>query len=200
MSEHNIQENMHILTDLELVKLSCENNSAAFAELARRYLALVRKRVLSFHRSGLETDDLSQEGLLGLLDATRSYNADSSVPFHAYADVCIKNRLISALRNAETDKNRIHINSISLTDDLKLQAGILSQPEEQMIEREEERLLQQFICRHLSDVERNVLYLYLSGYSYKEISDKLSVTKKTCDNAMQRVRKKLKNSFKDMPR
>lgn len=200
MFEHNIQENMHILTDLELVRLSRENNSAAFAELASRYLALIRKRVLGFHRNGLETEDLSQEGLLGLLNATRSYDISSDVPFRAYADVCIKNRLISALRNAETDKNRIHINSISLTDDLNLQAGILSQPEEQIIEREEERLLQQFICRHLSNVERNVLYLYLSGYSYQEISDKLSVTKKTCDNAMQRVRKKLKNSFKDMPR
>lgn len=195
MSEHNKQENRHTSDDKELVRLSRNGNSFAFGELAGRYLGLLRKRATDFHYNGLETDDLFQEGFIGLMNAVRCYDLQSAVPFQAYADTCIKNKMISALRHTETEKNKVHINSISLTEALHLTADSSTQPEERMVEREEERLLQQFIQTHLTDLERRVLFLYLSGYSYQEISDKLSVTKKTCDNAMQRVRKKLKISF-----
>lgn len=195
MSEDKNQENMHTLDDKELIRLSRDGNSTAFRELAGRYLGLVRKRTADFHYNRLETEDLFQEGLIGLMNAVRCYDLQSAVPFQAYADTCIKNKMISALRHTETEKNKVHINSISLTEALHLTADSSTQPEERMVEREEERLLQQFLQTHLTDLERRVLFLYLSGYSYQEISDKLSVTKKTCDNAMQRVRKKLKISF-----
>ena len=193
MSEHNIQDGISTLTDIELINLFQSGNGTAFGELAGRYLSLIRKRAFEFHSNSLEADDLSQEGLMGLFNAVRTYKPDTGTPFGAYADICIKNSLVSAFRRTQTDKNRIHTNSISLTDSLHLAADIFSQPEECVVEREEERLIWQFICEHLTRTERNVLHLYLSGYSYQEISQRLSITKKSCDNAMQRVRKKLKN-------
>lgn len=186
---------MSAKNDKELIRLSRNGDSVAFGELAGRYLGLIRKRTMDFHSSRLETDDLVQEGLIGLLNAVRCYDLQSAVPFQAYADTCIKNKLISAFRHTQTEKDKVHINSISLTDALHLTADVSTQPEELVVEREEEKLLQQFIHTHLTDLERCVLFLYLSGYSYNDISGQLSVTKKTCDNAMQRVRKKLKISF-----
>ncbi len=186
---------MCTLDDKELIQLSRDGDSSAFGELAARYLGLIRKRTANFNYNRLEKDDLVQEGFIGLMNAVRCYDLQSDVPFQAYADTCIKNKMISALRHTETEKNKVHINSISLTEALRLTADSSTQPEECMVEREEEKLLQQFIQTHLTDLERRVLFLYLSGYSYQDISDKLSVTIKTCDNAMQRVRKKLKISF-----
>ena len=146
----------------------------------------------------LEADDLCQEGLLGLLDAVRNYREDGGASFRTYAGVCITNRIIMAYRWAAGRKNFPLNNFVPLSEEgasCGVFAGEEANPEKMLVEEEDLLLLKRFISRGLSKMERQVLMLYLGGYSYKEIADSLCITSKAADNALQRVRRKLKEPF-----
>lgn len=194
MFEREENSSLEALGDNDLVERARDKDEAAFHELAFRYLHLIRSVASGCKENGLEPDDLIQEGLLGLLNAVSSYNAKLGASFKTYAGVCIKNQIISAARSAGSNKNKILNSFVPLDDELALLAKASSQPETAVLSKEAAELFQNSIEKNLSELERNVLSLYLIGYSYEEISEKLSITSKACDNAMQRVRKKLKFS------
>jgi RNA polymerase sporulation-specific sigma factor len=196
--DNNHLNKMADLTDIQLASLVSSNDSNAFVELAARYLSLVKAKMSHFRSPMLETDDLCQEGLMGLLNAAHTYDSAGGASFRTYAGVCISNRMIMACRRAASQKNLPLNNFVSLSDDeaaMDMQDHTTN-PETMLIDNENLKLIRQDIEQTLSLLEQRVLMLYLGGCSYNEISAKLGITFKAADNALQRVRFKLKKLFK----
>lgn len=192
MFDNQIFGDFDVFSDVELVKLAKNSDEGAFRELVVRYLYLVRSVAAEYKNSGLEPDDLIQEGLLGLLSAVNSYDETKGSAFKSYAGVCVKNKIVSAVRTALSDKNKILNDFVLLDDEAEFSADHLSEPEAVIISQEAEEGIYTAIEQNLTELEKKVLSLYLLGYSYAEISAELGINEKACDNAMQRVRKKLK--------
>lgn len=173
-------------------------SSDAFVELTNRYMSLVRIKASSFHSFALDADDLWQEGLLGLFHAATTYQPDGKASFRTYAGVCISNQIVTAYRSQCSQKNRILNDSVSLQDtefsdrdQLTISESSMD-PETLVIAQEGVRAVNEHLHRTLSPLEKEVLSLYLNGCSYREIAEKLQFSGKGADNAMQRIRKKLK--------
>lgn len=174
---------------------TCTNKrDDAAASLVQTFLPYIKKRASRIKSMGLAFDDLVQEGLIGLLDAIDGFDETVGIPFDTYAITCIDNRVYSALRKDARKKNYPLNNYISISHDEELPAfaRVESSPENLMVLREEISRIKQSIRENLSSYERQALSLYLEGYSYLAISEFLSSTPKSVDNALQRARKKIK--------
>ena len=184
-------------SDEELQKLAVQGDSLAEELLIKRYLRLVRVCSRPHFLVGGDSEDLIQEAMFGLLSAVRSFRSDKSVSFKTYAEACVRNRIISAIRSASRNKHEPLNSGVSFDDVLSDESANLGisafqrVPEEQVLARES---AQEFISaykRCLSDFESQVLELYLRGLSYSEIAVQLSRDSKAIDNAVQRIRRKL---------
>jgi RNA polymerase sporulation-specific sigma factor len=198
LAEDNQFDRIKDFTDVQLTGLVSTNDSNAFVELAARYLSLVKVKAAHFRNTMLETDDLCQEGLMGLLNAARTYNPAGGASFKTYAGVCIHNRMIMACRTAASRKNLPLNNFVSLNDDDAAMdmRDCSTNPETVLIDNEGLILIRQYLEQTLSPLEQRVLMLYLDGCCYSEIAAKIGITSKAADNALQRVRLKLKKLFK----
>ncbi len=194
MVDNNHFNKMADYTDIQLANLVNRGNSDAFVELTTRYMSLIRAKAAPFRCTMLECDDLCQEGLWGLLSAARTYDSAGKAGFRTYAGVCISNRIITAYRAAASRKNLPLNDFVSLSDDDSEMdmSDSTTNPETVLMDRESVKMMRQRIKQNLSKMEQRVLMLYLGGCSYHEIAAKLSVTSKAVDNALQRVRLKLK--------
>lgn len=168
----------------------------AFLELARSYENIIRSTADVPSVSSDEKNDLYQEGLLGLYRAALTYDNKSDASFLTYAVVCIKHSIISALRIYYGKKNypiRSYLPLDSDNDIAEIQGlGLITQPEMLIIEKESYEALVSKIDSELSKYERKVLKLFLQGMTYGEISERLQTSPKSVDNAIQRIRGKLK--------
>ncbi len=185
------------LSDGRLAELVQQGDSEAFAELTERYMSVIRAKVSPFGSGRAEREDLCQEGLLGLLNAARTYDPAGRASFRTYAGVCISNRVIMAYRSSAGKKHDPLSDFVSLSEDgaERFEARDDSaDPEALLTEREGFENIRRTIFSLLTPLERNVLRLYLGGCSYGEIAEKLSVTPKAADNALQRARFKLRNA------
>lgn len=188
---------VEILSDevlCEVIQNQSELSTKAEEELVSRYDRLVRICARPWFLSGGDSEDLIQEGMFGLLNAVRSYRPDCKASFHTFAEVCIRNRLRSAIRAASGGKHTPLNNSISM-DAPNIENEFLTffeeSPEDAMIHKEEwEHCLQQ-LQSQLSNFEQLVLSFYLKGFTTTEIALKVNRTSKSVDNAVQRIRKKL---------
>ena len=181
------------LSDERLVQVFQSGNKEVFSELVARYLLLVRIKARSFREIfSLEPDDLYQEGLLGLLDAADTYIPDGRASFETYAGHCINNRIVSAVRRSGNKKNAFLNYAVSIDDVSGLNADTGSDPVSVIETRDELDRVLGTIHISLSEFERTVLFLYLGGYKRSEIKDKLNVSVRAVDNAMMRVRMKLR--------
>lgn len=182
--ENNWQGLLKQLSDEQLVR-NAENDKAAVGELIARYICTVE---FLAKRYGSEVrEDLVQEGLMGLLSAVRTYRAEENVKFSTYATKCIKNKIISSV-----GKNAL----LSDGDEADLEEILGSGgdiPEDIVLEREEMNELYEKITSALSEQEWQVFQLFLTGMSYNQIALNLGSTAKSVNNAMQRVRRKLKS-------
>ncbi len=166
-------------------------------ELVRRHRQLVRICARPYFLAGAEADDVLQEGMLGLLHAAATYDAARSASFRTYAAVCIRSRLISAVRASWSAKHRALNDSVPLyafsldpaTDEAPTHPTEKS-PEELLIGREEFEEFRRRLSGALSPLEGKVLALYLEGLSYREIAQLLHRSAKAVDNAVQRIRQK----------
>lgn len=184
-------------SDAELARMVRGGDGDAFAELTARFLAMIRRKIAPLRAAGLETDDLFQEGLLGLLRAAQTYDPQRGASFRTYAGVCVSNRVIAACRAAADRKNAPLSDFISLSgaDVPEVEAGCRSaDPEALLDSRESFRAMCRRISSQLTPVENGVLRLYLSGYSYRGIAQRMSITEKAADNALQRARWKLRHA------
>lgn len=185
------------ISDEELQTLAAARHSGAEEALAERYIRLVRICARPYFLVGGDSEDLIQEGMLGLLSAIREYDRDKGASFKTYAEVCIHNRIQSAIRSAGRKKHAPLNDGVPLddvlSDESKSQGSQYFQrsPEEQVLARETEKEFSSIYSRCLSKLEAQILDLYLDGLSYQEIAVAISRDPKAVDNAIQRIRRKL---------
>lgn len=183
------------LSDEKLVSL-CKtfNDEKAWNELSSRYLLVAKKVSASFSGSVLERDDLVQEGIFGFLTAVCSYNDESGASFSTYAAVCIKNRMLSALKARSAQKQIPPSLFVSIEDENETADSSLS-PEEVLVSKNEASRIASLISSELSESERKVFSLFLCGKSYREIGKETALSVKAVDSSLQRARKKLKKAL-----
>ena len=190
----------------QIVRLARDGDDAALELILSKYKDLVRCRARAYFIIGAETEDLIQEGMFGLFKAVRDFDPDKNSSFYAFAELCIRRQLISALKGATMQKHSPLNSYISLNrpiyeeDSERTLMDILGSdrvedPEALLISREEYAVISQKIERLLSDFEKRVLSLYLSGYSYRDIAEMTGVQPKSVDNALQRIKKKLERAL-----
>ncbi len=138
---------------------------------------------------GYEKEDILQESVLAFLHALHSYDGEKGAGFRTFASVCIKNHIASILRSGQRPKNSAMVDYVPI-DDIDLASK--SEPETDWIEKETFFNIKKRISELLSGFEMEVLRLYLGGFSYKTIAEKLSKSEKSVGNALSRVRKKLR--------
>lgn len=172
---------------LPLADASCE----AMRELILRYTRLVRACARPLFLVGGDQEDLVQEGMIGLVDAIRSYSPSGGASFQSFAALCIRRRMISAVRAASAQKHAPLNDSISMEEArLQTEPSLGAGPETEFIGREGMREFMAALRGALTSVEREVLELYLAGCSYREISRRIDKPVKSVDNAVQRIRRK----------
>ncbi len=177
------------MTDEILVEKYNNGDKGAFNEIYSRYKNAILSYAHSVYCIGADVEDVIQEGMLGLLKAVEHYNGKSS--FKNFAFTCIKTNIITAVKRYFTNKN-LPLNSSVGMDECERELQLVKENlEERIIFKEKLEMLLEKAKEDLSPFELKVLHLFLEGYSYIEISEKLSKPAKTCDNALQRIRKKL---------
>lgn len=182
--------NLSEMTDEKLVELYKSGESAAFDELYFRYKYVIVAASRSFYLSGGDKDDLLQEGFLGLLKAVDTYNGKSS--FKSYVYLCIRSKMITAIKKSLNGKNRAMCGYVSLYgQSTELSRLFGTDPEEKIINDENAREFMDKVRSKLSKFEIVVLNYYLDGLTYTEISTKLGKDPKCIDNALQRIKRKI---------
>lgn len=177
------------LSDGELVQ-RCAGDTDAVAVLISRYIPLINKYAFQFSKV-LDFDDLVQEGSLGLLDAISSFRPDKDVKFSTYAAVCVRNKMLKAVEKASSQKSGGLRGNVSLSE-LPERADDLT-PENIFIGKESLDAVMDDVKKVLSPLERRILFSHLGGMDYKTIAQNLKISQKSVDNALQRVRRKLKS-------
>lgn len=192
-------------SDEDLCARAKRGDRNAEEALVVRYTRTVRVCARPYFLAGGDSEDLIQEGMVGLLHAIREYDPDREASFRHYAQVCIQNRLISAIKAAARDKHTPLNNYVSfetplfdgftIHDTCGIDHRRLENPEDTLIGREEVRERMNVLQNRLSGFEAHVLRLYLSGLSYSEIAAEVKRSPKSVDNAVQRIRRKLARHF-----
>ena len=184
-------------SDLELHAMYLSGDADAGNELVLRYRRLVKICIRPYFLAGGDSEDLLQEGMIGLLSAIREYDPDGGSSFRSFAELCIRRRVISAARSASRQKHAPLNDGLSLE---QLQSGESQQVFEHVLVPSAEELVldktwtDDFIAansRFLSEFEADILMDYLSGSSYTEMAQRAGRSEKSIDNAIQRIRKKL---------
>lgn len=193
-------EKLESFSDEQLQTLAIAGNSMAEDTLACRYGRVVKMRARPFFLVGGDGEDLIQEGMMGLLSAIRSYNPKEGVTFATYAEICIKRRLINAIKTATRQKHSLLNDSISLEspqvdDNYAKRALGLRQLEESILDQVDFTQQKVYFSKLLSPFEYGVLELFLEGNSYLEMANILQKPQKSIDNTIQRIRKKLQDHF-----
>jgi len=184
------------LSDEALCAKSASGISAAEEELVRRYGRLVRAAARPLFLAGGDSEDLIQEGMLGLLTAIRSFDPAKAASFHTYAEICIRSKLVTAVRAAQRDKHLPLNHSISFETPLfdgtsEFLFSSEESPEDVVIGREELQERIDALKGQLSGFEAEILSYYLGGLSCAEIASRVGRTTKSIDNAVQRIRRKM---------
>ncbi len=162
---------------------AARGDDAAYAAIAERMTPVIRHCVQGFLSYGLDADDLEQEASLALLAAVRAFRPDGGASFTTFATTCIRNRLTSIARRIGAQREE------PLDEDSALDSS--DDPARRMLEREAVSHLQSQLRERLTPLEHRVLMARLSDLSYEAIADQLGVSKKTVDNAVQRLRRKM---------
>ena len=182
-------------SDEALCQSVAQGDSQAETELVRRYSRLVRACARPLFLAGGDSEDLIQEGMLGLLTAIRSFDPGRDAAFRTFAEVCVRSRMLTAIRAAQGGKHAPLNHSVSYEPPLfdGTNAYLFSSaesPEDVVIGREELRERLEALKGRLSKFEAQILPPYLSGLSCGEIAQRVGRTQKSVDNAIQRIRRK----------
>ena len=191
-------------TDEELIEQLRDGDSAVMDFLMEKYKYLVRKYANAMYLIGGETDDLIQEGMIGLFKAIRDFCLDKDSSFFHFAELCISRQIYHAIEAAGRKKH-VPLNAyVSLSgsdmdsETVPLEDSLNSpqdNPEQMLIDQETVAAFLQDIHETLSPMENKVLDAYLDGWNYRQIARKMGKTEKSIDNALQRIRGKIKSYF-----
>ncbi len=195
-------ESFRMLGDEEVLRMIEQGNSLALEFLIYKYKHLVRTKSQTYFLIGGEKEDIIQEGLIGLYKAICNFNAEKISSFRQFADLCITRQIITAIK-AATRQKHIPLNSYvsldkpiydedsswTLIDTIAESKAI--DPQIMLINHEKLVHIELHLLESLSEFERRVLYLYMDGFTYQEISEELKRHVKSIDNAIQRIKRKL---------
>lgn len=187
--------------DEELIDLLRDGETEIMEYLMDKYKNLVRSKAGSMYILGADKDDLIQEGMIGLFKAVRDYDLGRDASFYTFADLCISRQMYTAVQSAGRQKH-IPLNSyVSLQsetdgDNASLMDAVQipeqKNPEALFLDKERVEYLEKRIDEELSDFEKQVLDLYITGMSYSQIAKVLGREEKATDNALQRLKNKIK--------
>ncbi len=194
-------ENNRDITDESLCARAAQGDRTAEETLVLRHTRLVRACARPFFLAGGDSEDLIQEGMVGLLSAIREFRPQRGVQFRTFAAVCVRRRIISVVRAAAAGKHTPLNDAVSLEPTLFLaQQDFTSlgtayhhqrNPEDVVIHEENLSALEEAIREGLTELEARVLARYLQGLSYAEIAEEVQRSTKSVDNAVQRIRRKI---------
>lgn len=166
-----------------------------------KYKNLVRKRANAMFLIGGDTDDLIQEGMIGLFKAIRDFQMERDVSFYRFADLCITRQIYHAVEASQRKKHQPLNTYVSLNAEMGQEGeGTLldilesfenANPEQLLIDQENTRAVQEKLKKNLSSFEQQVLQLYFRGMNYRQIAEELEKEPKAIDNALQRIRGKI---------
>ncbi|MGI8805839.1 MAG: RNA polymerase sporulation sigma factor SigH [Thermoleophilaceae bacterium] len=191
------------LDDQYLIALAKQGRADAMTRIVRRYHGFVRLKASSYFLIGGDSDDLIQEGLVGLYKAVRDFRSDRESSFRNFAELCITRQIITAVKTATRNKHTPLNQYVSFSQapaaagegestlDEILPGPTTHDPANQVISTEELQSLVACLSSVLSELESSVLSLYLDGNSYEAIAEQLACDTKTVDNALQRVKRKV---------
>jgi RNA polymerase sporulation-specific sigma factor len=192
------------LEDLQLVMKARNGNQAALDALMRRYTGFVRLKASSYFLAGGDSEDLIQEGLIGLYKAVRDFRADKETSFRSFAELCVTRQIITAIKTATRFKHAPLNTYVSFSHtpagqesdgDCTLGDALpgpaVNEPSVCVISTEELQSLVGCLGTGLSELESDSLRLYLEGSSYEQMAAELDCDTKTIDNALQRVKRKI---------
>ena len=188
------------LSDSDIVKLAQSGDGDATDFLLRKFGRLAKRESRTWFLIGGDEEDVSQEGMIGLLKAIREYDENRDASFSTFAVLCIRSQIKTAIRSSKRQKNLPLNEYISIYgdgDDDSRQSeadapDFSYEPERMIIEKEQLEGFNMRLNRELTSYEREVLDLFLEGLPYQEIADRLGKDKKSIDNALKRIRNKLK--------
>lgn len=181
------------LTDEQLALMAADGDDESMALLIAKITPIAKAKAGKYDGPRLSADDLVQEGMLGFLDAVKSFRPEKGVPFKAYAETCINNRIISAVRASLNNKNAALTNAVSIDDESSDIFSRSSDPAVIFADKHGSELLKRIISDDLSEFERQVIELRLLDQSYAQIAASLGCSEKAVDNALQRIRKKIRS-------
>lgn len=203
-----MNNNYEKYSDEELIVRLRDGESAITDFIMEKYKNLVRSKAKSMYILGADREDLIQEGMIGLFKAVRDYDTGRDASFFTFADLCVSRQMYTAIQAAGRQKHAPLNTYISLYagafendsmdkgEEGELINSVISQsernPEEVLIDRENVELLERAIDKELSSFEKQVLDLYLTGMKYSQIAKVLGRDDKSTDNALQRIKSKLK--------
>lgn len=208
-NENQQQENRKQKEEYEIVKRAANGDRMALEYIMAKYKNFVRAKAKSYFLIGADREDIVQEGMIGLYKAIRDFDETKAHSFRAFAEICITRQIITAIKTATRQKH-IPLNTyVSLSkpiyDDESertlldiITASMVTNPEELIISKEELKNIENKINELLSDLEQEVLGLYLNGKSYQEIADIIGKEPKSIDNALQRVKRKLEKHLENV--
>ena len=197
-------------TDEELVDRARHGDDDAIGALLERYRHYARAKSRSYFLAGADKEDIVQEGMIGLYKAIRDFDPDHDIAFRAFAELCITRQIITAIKTATRQKHMplnsyVSLNKVSSVngdDDERaftesLPTSHVTDPAELVISAEEVENIRSTMGRALSELETDVLELYMDGKSYQEIADIMGRHVKSIDNALQRIKRKLEHHMVD---
>jgi RNA polymerase sporulation-specific sigma factor len=192
------------LEDLQLVIRARNGDGHSMDTLIRRYTGFVRLKASSYFLAGGDSEDLIQEGLIGLYKAVRDFRSDKETSFRSFAELCITRQIITAIKTATRFKHAPLNTYVSFSQtpagqesegDCTLGDALpgpsVDEPSIMVISTEELQSLVFCLGTGLSKLDADALRLYLEGSSYEEMAEELAVDTKTIDNALQRVKRKI---------
>ena len=193
---------LHILTDEQLVKMAQEGSETAEEILIEKYKGFVKNKAKSYYIAGADSEDVVQEGMIGLFKAIRGFDANKEAAFKTFADTCVNNQIMTAIKKANRQKHQPLNESVSLSgsvDDDRpdivvgdlMKASMDNEPEALLLLQETVEALKASGSGMFSAFEWQVWTEKLKGRSYVEIAEILDKSPKSIDNAIQRIKKKI---------
>ncbi len=193
-----------VMTDEKLIELSRDGKDEVIDYLLDKYKGLVRRKARTMFLVGGDTDDLIQEGMIGLYKAVRDYDVRKEASFLTFANLCIDRQIYSAI-NASNRKKHSPLNSYisfpllnflndNVTNELYMDKQNVNHrnPEDLYIDRENVLHIEHMLEKELSAFEYEVLKMYIDGADYIEIAERMDKKPKSIDNAIQRIKKKVR--------
>ncbi|WP_042278192.1 RNA polymerase sporulation sigma factor SigH [[Clostridium] dakarense] len=194
--------------EYDLVLKASKGDKIALEYIIKKYKNFVKAKAKSYFLIGADKEDIIQEGMIGLYKAVRDFDGNKTNSFKCFAEICITRQIITAIKTATRQKH-IPLNSyVSLNKPIYdeesertlldiIATSMVTDPEELIISKEELKRIESKINELLSELEQEVLELYLNGKSYQYIADRLERDVKSIDNALQRVKRKLEKHLEN---